>query len=89
MNVVAFSGAEITWNVQPLTHEKLREYLSVVTTMNPIPYTMLDATRAPDCRTATKLRDELLIVSGEGLCVQGSLADWKTAPGLSGPGWIE
>jgi hypothetical protein len=92
MNVVAFSASGITWNREVLSDKKLREYLAVGRTMNPVPFTVLDPTGAPDCRTATKLRDEINEAAdcqGQGVCGQGSLSDWRNAPGLSGPGWIE
>ena len=92
MNVVAFSTSGITWNRQPIEEKKLLELLASVRMLNTVPFTVLDPTGAPDCRTATKLRDkinEAADCQGEGVCGQGSLTDWGNAPGLSGPDWVE
>ena len=95
MNVVAFSGSHITWNGDPVNPQQLREYLSVAKTFNPAPFTVFDPTGSPGCEEATRLRDEINAAVGcqadniGGGCGQGSLIDWKHAPGLSGPGWVE
>ena len=60
--------------------------------MDPVPFTVFDPAGAPNCREATKLRNKINDAADcqdGGDCGQGSVADWKTAPGLSGPGWIE
>jgi hypothetical protein len=92
MNVIAFSKSGLTWNGVPISHQKLLEYLADGRSMDTVPLTVLDPSAAPDCRTATELRDEInkyADCQGEGICGQGSRAAWKNAPGLSGPGWVE
>ncbi len=92
MNVVAFNNARITWNRQPISISQLQTFLVRGTTMNPVPFVVLDPTNAPSCAEATKVRDiinDAADCQGEGRCGQGGDLDWKTEIGLSGPDWVE
>lgn len=92
MIVVAFSGSHISWNEQQISEAKLKEYLFLTRSLNPVPLVVLDPSKAPDCETAAKLQriiDRAADCRGDGVCGLGPRADWKKAPGLSGPGWIE
>jgi len=54
--------------------------------------TLFDPQGAPDCPTATKLRDEIdkfADCQNAGICGVGTEGAWKHASGLSGPNWIE
>ena len=92
MNVITFSGTGIIWNGQPIPNSKLKELLLLARSTDPVPITVLDTSGAPDCDTATELQnviDEAADCRGDGHCGLGTRKDWKNAPGLSGPGWIE
>ena len=92
MNTITLTESGAKWNGQSISDDELRQYLSIGKTMDPVPFTVFDPSGAPNCREAAKLRDKIndaadCQVGGD--CGQGSVAVWKTAPGLRGPGWIE
>ena len=85
-NVVAFTDNGITWNRQPISNNQLQTYLARGLQLNPVPFIVLDPTNARSCAEASKVRDVINRAGdcqGEGMCGQGSAADWEKALGSS------
>jgi hypothetical protein len=63
----------IKWNGVEVSRERLREYLGIVRTMNPLPFTVLSFERDVDCQLLGSIRDDMAaaLPCDQGACGEG------------------
>ncbi|MEA3028812.1 MAG: hypothetical protein QOJ53_2317 [Sphingomonadales bacterium] len=76
-------NSAIYWNGQPSSLSRVSQYLSVVATMRPRPFTFLETEMGTPCALIERVRDEMerrLNCRGEGSCAEGIWKVWQETP---------
>jgi hypothetical protein len=67
------AGGRLEWNGTPVARATVREYLGLVRTMEPLPFTILAPDADADCAFLEAIRDDMAaaLPCGEGACGEG------------------
>jgi len=63
----------LAWNRVPVSRETVRDYFRIVSTMQPLPFTILAPDRGVDCALLEAIRDDMAaaLPCAEGACGEG------------------
>ena len=83
MRVSLDRNGAIYWNGHRTTLPRLREYLSIIVTMEPQPVTFLDTEMGTPCALVDQVREEMerhLHCAAHGFCAEGIWEVWEETP---------